>query len=99
MCTAEFLDEQQQNEEREIEYLVRDEIGALASTLQKISVSISDSSLIILCMTLYITLFFFHEKDLGINISGINLHHLPSYIVDNRTTKHGLKINFIECSN
>ena len=58
MCTAEFLGEQQQNEEREIEYLVRDEIGALASTLQKISVSISGSSLIILCMTLYITLFF-----------------------------------------
>ena len=37
----EFLDEELQNEERVIEYLVRDEIGALASTLQVISVSIS----------------------------------------------------------
>lgn len=38
---TEFLDEELQNEERVIEYFVRDEIGALASTLQVISVSIS----------------------------------------------------------
>ena len=38
---TEFLDEELQNEERVIEYFVRNEIGALASTLQVISVSIS----------------------------------------------------------
>lgn len=33
---------------------------------------------------------------MGINISGINLDHLPENI--NRTTNSGFKINFIECS-
>ena len=42
-------------------------------------------------------LFAFYEKDLGINISGINLPHLPLHVVDSRTIMHGLKINFIEC--
>ena len=33
---------------------------------------------------------------MGINISGVNLDHLPAHF--NRTTKSGLKMNFIECS-
>ena len=37
---TEFLDEVDHGEERAIEYLVRDEVGALASTLQVVSVSI-----------------------------------------------------------
>ena len=32
---------------------------------------------------------------MGINISGVNLDHLPEGI--NRTPRRGLKINFIEC--
>ena len=33
---------------------------------------------------------------MGINISGVNLDHLPKGII--RTPRKGLKINFIECS-
>ena len=41
--------------------------------------------------------FTFHAKDMGINISGVNLDHLPTNIC--RTIRAGgLKINFIGCS-
>ena len=36
---TEYLDETEHREERAIEYLVKDEVGALASTLEVISVS------------------------------------------------------------
>ena len=39
MYCAEFLDKERQTKERAIEYLVRDEVGALANTLQVVSVS------------------------------------------------------------
>ena len=35
---------------------------------------------------------------MGINISGVNPDHLPEDIRAGRTVKHGLKINFIECT-
>ena len=47
----------------------------------------------------YNIMFFYYLydlKDLGINISGVNLDHLPAHI--DRTTAGGLKENFIECS-
>ena len=42
MHFTEFLDEEVHNEERTIQYIVRDQVGALGNTLQIISVSISD---------------------------------------------------------
>ena len=38
---AEYLDDEDHREERAIQYLVKDEVGALASTLEVISVSIA----------------------------------------------------------
>ena len=38
------------------------------------------------------------QKEKGINISGVNPDHLPKDVLTDRTTKSGLKINFIECS-
>ena len=86
--------DEEQKQEREIEYLVKDDVGALASTLQVISVSISDSCT---CRFWYdIINFCFCWKDLGINLSGVNLDHLPEGT--KRTTDKGHKINYIECS-
>ena len=34
---------------------------------------------------------------MGINISGVNPDHLPKEVRDNRTTKGGFTLNFIEC--
>ena len=91
-CT-EFLDEEPEKKEKAIQYYVKDEVGALAKTLQVVSVSVfrfTATGIIILFCT-------FYGKDMGINISGVNLDHLPTHI--RRTIREGgLKINFIECS-
>jgi hypothetical protein len=47
---------------------------------------------------LYILSFLWIQKEIGVNISGVNPDHLPEDVRASRTTKRGFKMNFIECS-